>query len=123
MTRGPWDLREAQIRIVRRPEGEAPEWVRDAWIGLVIPLVIEHSIETKGSGVLSGPKNRLSEWLYFKLGRGRPTSGYVVYADRAVDILAVTQPEAASWWRREAAYFVRPGAQFVFDLPACEPVN
>jgi hypothetical protein len=120
---GPWDPRPAQVRIVQRPEGEAPEWVRDAWIGLVLPLVIDYPVETKGSGVLSGPKSRLSEWLYFTLGRGRPTSGYVVHADRAVDVLAETQPEAADWWRREAAYFIRQGSQFVFDLPACEPVD
>ncbi len=75
------------------------------------------------SGVLSGPRNRLSEWLYFLMGRGHSARGYVVYADRAVDILAESQPEAALWWRREAAHFVQPGAQFIFDLPACMPLD
>jgi hypothetical protein len=41
--------------------------------------------------------------------------GFSVDAWQAIERLAAHNPEAASWWRREAAPLVRPGAFFVFD--------
>jgi hypothetical protein len=50
----------AAVKIVRPPVGEAPVWVREAWVGLVVPLK-EPSLTTIPSvGVLSGPKSALA---------------------------------------------------------------
>jgi hypothetical protein len=121
--RGPWDERISTVRIIARPEGEAPEWVRDAWIGLELPLVHAGAVETLGFGVLTGPKYRWVESLLCRLGRAQRVCGYVVPADEAVERLAGKSPEAARWWRENAARYTQPGAAFVFDVPACEPFD
>ncbi|RZJ21800.1 MAG: hypothetical protein EON85_15385 [Brevundimonas sp.] len=111
------------IRIVARPDGEAPEAIRDAWIGLELPLVHPEPINTLGFGVLTGPKYRWLEILLCHLGRAQKVSGYVVPADEAIQRLAAKDPAAAMWWKTNAARYITPGAHLVFDLPACEPVG
>jgi hypothetical protein len=42
-----------RIRIVSAPPGEAPQWVREQWIGCELPLVARMAIGTfSGVGVL-----------------------------------------------------------------------
>jgi len=108
------------IRIVRAPIGEAPLWVREAWIGLTLPTR-GHGRWT-GFGVLTGPGSFLGElWACFR-GRGQKVEGFAVDACEAVERLAAHNPEAAAWWRLEAAALVRPGRCFVFDDAACQAV-
>jgi hypothetical protein len=42
---------------IRSPIDEAPEWVRDAWIGVSIPLLIPSRRMVRGFGVLTGPRD------------------------------------------------------------------
>lgn len=35
----PQDFKIHKIRIIKVPSGEAPEWVREAWVGLEIPTL------------------------------------------------------------------------------------
>lgn len=45
------------IRIVQPPAGEAPLWVREAWVGIALPVIRGSSLRNyQGVGVLSGPK-------------------------------------------------------------------
>ena len=108
------------IRIIRRPEGEAPEWVRDAWIGLEIPLACEDQITTTGFGVVSGPRSFIGEWLAVMFGRPKQLRGWCVSADEAVSLLGARRPDAAAWWRREAPHMLGRKRAFLFDAPACE---
>jgi len=48
--------------------------------------------------------------------------GYPVYADRAVEILAKSSPEAAAWWRENAGKIVAPGLYLLFRADECEVV-
>jgi hypothetical protein len=121
---GPWEASLGRIRIVRRPEGEAPEWVRDAWIGIELPLLHPAAIESRiVGGVLTMPKTRLGHWLSVLMGRSRVVSGYLVDANDAVRRLEGRNPTAAIWWRTNAAWCVQPGGQFIFDRPACERIG
>jgi hypothetical protein len=53
---------EMRIRIVKIPPGEAPEEIRKAWVGLVLPLSGFHPCRKSYAGeVLTGPKT----WLAF----------------------------------------------------------
>jgi hypothetical protein len=108
------------IRIVRAPIGEAPLWVREAWVGLTLPAR-SHGRWT-GFGVLTGPRSCLGQLWSRLRGRGQRVEGFSVDAWEAVERLAARNPEAAAWWRREAAALVRPGSVFVFDDAACEAV-
>lgn len=121
---GPWEPRAGRIRIVRRPEGEAPEWVRDAWIGLELPLLAPNPMTCRiVGGVLTMPKTRFGYWLAMLAGRSRLFTGYLVDANRAVQRVEARNPTAAIWWRAHAGASVQPGQGFIFDLPACERID
>lgn len=117
---GPWDAPCGRIRIVRRPQGEAPEWVRDAWIGIELPLLNPEVVTAETYGVLTGPKSRLGHWIGRLTGRVLRKSGYLVDANLAVRLLETRNPTAAIWWRTHAGVVVAPGGEFIFDLQACE---
>lgn len=110
-----------KVRIVRTPEGEAPLWVREAWVGLELPLAHPGEITTETVGVLTGPPSPLGRWWARLRGRPQLTTGYFVLSARAIGILARSQPRAADWWRSNTPRFCDPHELFVFDAPACEP--
>lgn len=109
------------IKIIRRPVGEAPEWVRDAWIGLRIPLAVAGKRRRRGFGVLTGPASAWRQLLMLVMGRAEAFDGYVVDAAHAVDILASYDPNAADWWRQNVPHLLTGSRNFVFDADCCEP--
>ena len=114
-----------QIRIKRTPAGEAPESVRQTWIGLVLPVprVWAGRRKFRVVGVLSGPKNPFSSFLALLNGQLKRKAGYVVAADKAVEILSRHAPEAAAWWRQNAPRSIARGKYFVFAEDVCEVVQ
>jgi len=108
------------VRIVRAPIGEAPDWVREAWIGLDLPLAHPHEISVETGGVLSGPWTTPGYWWAKLTRRLHQTTGWVVHSARAIDLLEATQPEAARWWRVNAPRFCEADGEFIFDSPACD---
>ena len=110
-----------KVRIIRAPIGEAPEWVREAWVGLELPLVHLGEVTVETGGVLTGPRSWLGYWWARLTGRLEVVSGYVVRSDRAIILLSGSRPDAAAWWQTHAPMFCEPGAEFIFDAPACEP--
>ena len=113
-----------QIRIKSVPPGEAPETIRQAWIGIVIPVPprVSRRRTFLGTGVLSGPKNRLGALLAILLGRTHRVTGYMVESKTALELLAASSPEAANWWRDNAPHFFEPGRAFVFSGDSCEEI-
>src|SRR5262245_6131104 len=104
------------LRIEAVPPGEAPQWVREQWVGLALPLVGRQSSPRSvlTSGVLSGPKSVWASVVAMFSGQLRRRTGYLVDTRAAVAILATKSPEAAAWWREHAPRLVRPGRYFVF---------
>jgi hypothetical protein len=49
-------------------------------------------------------------------------TGYVVTGSEAVQLLAESAPEAATWWRENAPHVLQDGYQFVFPAEVCERV-
>lgn len=82
----------ARIRIVRRPEGEPPEHVRDAWIGLVLPTLVDEPFADPSSrGAVS---HRIT-----------PMTGILVSSREAIAALeAAGQTEAVAWWRQNTEH-------------------
>ena len=111
------------VRIISTPPGEAPERVRDAWIGLVLPLAASGQRDIETVGVLSAPKSRLGWFFARLLGRTRQERGYIVDAHQAVELLTPHAPDAARWWRESAASAVQPGQYFVFAAEVCQEVS
>src|SRR6187455_3469002 len=81
---------EMQVRIVQTPPGEAPIEVREAWVGLVLPLregeVGPREILTQG--VLSGPRTYLGHWFARLVRRFKVVHGFCVDGAGAVQVLA-----------------------------------
>ena len=74
-----------QIKIIATPPGDAPEWVREEWIGLTLPVA--ENIPNKRtivSGVLGGPALNIG--------------GYPIRTADAIEILRKKSLEAAKWW-------------------------
>ncbi|HEV7926015.1 MAG TPA: hypothetical protein VGR14_11695 [Verrucomicrobiae bacterium] len=113
-----------QIRIKSIPPGEAPEHIRQAWIGLVIPVPSRFVGRWKGLafGVLSGPKSNVVSWFAALIGFGQRKVGYVVESRVAIDLLAARSQEAADWWRHNASQFTKSGRYFVFAAESCEEI-
>jgi len=111
-------LSPGTVEIVATPAGEAPLWVREAWIGMALPL----SPGPNGGmhevvGVLSlGRRPSLLGRLL--LGRARRRiSGYRVPSAEAIRLLAEHRADAAQWWRTNTD--LTACGDFLFDAPAC----
>ncbi|MFG1348557.1 hypothetical protein [Xanthobacter autotrophicus] len=109
-----------KIIIARRPIGEAPEWVRDAWISLSLPCAAGKPRSCWTFGVLGRPQGILGQIWGVLAGRSVRVEGYPVNAKTAVDLLAETQPAAAEWWRHNTPWFMDGKSYFIFDAAACE---
>ena len=99
----------ARVRVVKTASGEAPDVVRQAWIGLILPVVSGpdgpvHQVKTKG--VVSGEAQGIK-------------AAYLIPTAAALSILAEVNPAAAQWWRENLAYAAtdRP---LVFPVESCE---
>ena len=110
-----------QVTIIGRPDGEAPDWVRDAWIGLRLPLSHPEKRIWRSTGVLTGPRGYLGGLLAMIRGRTDRVPGYLVDARAAIEILARTNPAAAAWWREHAQHLLGEGSDFVFEQEVCRP--
>ena len=109
------------IRIVKTPAGEAPLHIREAWVGLRLPLHPDfpNATSTLTFGVLSGPQNIWMAWLRILLRRAKTETGYIVHAPEAFSRLAEASSDAARWWRENTPHLFRVGATLVFEEGAC----
>ncbi len=101
------------LRIEAVPAGEAPQWVREQWVGLALPLVGRQSSPSSVliSGVVSGPKSAGTSLVAMFRGTLVRRTGYLVETGAAVAILAA---KARRPWRENTPRLVRPGRYFVF---------
>ena len=113
-----------RIRIVRAPAGEAPEEIRQAWVGLELPLSSRHPglARLPGWGVLSGPKTFWRGISHLLFRPKNKISGYAVPGDAALELLAKHAPVAAEWWRQNAPHVAARGQILLFDAQACEEI-
>ena len=113
-----------RIRIRTAPPGEAPQTIRNAWIGVVIPLPAhpyDKACKRYGVGVLTGPKGFLGQLWALITGKCFTWEAYTVDALTAVEALAKTKPESARWWRESTPHLMRPGMKLMFPANVCEP--
>jgi hypothetical protein len=89
------------VKIVQTPSGGAPDWVREAWVGMILPLQPQKvmSDQTVRNVVsLVEVKN----------------NGFSVSAMQAIDTLADRNPKAANWWKTNTRCYSK-GTVFVFN--------
>jgi len=108
------------IRIVNPPAGEAPDSVRAAWVGLVLPIDgPPQSRPRRTIGVVTGPKTFLATIFAMLLGRMKIESGYQVRSAIAIELLSKHAPDAAAWWRENTPHFLQPNRFFIFQDASC----
>src|SRR5207237_5604884 len=94
----------SSIRITSVPPGEAPLEIREAWVGLVLPLYRQRAGAYFTSGVLSRPRGKLGILRHLLAFRYQLQRGYVVSSSAAIGVLEAANPAAARWWRDNAGY-------------------
>ena len=115
----------AKIRIIACPPGEAPPAVREAWIGLELPMPTGPVGGRRGwltTGVISGPTTWWQRMIGILLGRVQMHSGYAVNGLEAVNALALRDPAAAAWWRENCGHLLDGKRRLVFPADVCQEV-
>lgn len=109
------------IRITAIPPGEAPQHIREAWVGVRVPLPLwpSRAKPWRSSGVLTGPRTIFARLSALLSGRFSRREGYAVRVTEAIAALERVRPDAAAWWRENAPHLVRPGKMFVFAAEVC----
>lgn len=103
------------IRIIATPPGPAPEDVRAAWIGLVLPVSPGNPkpIESVPEGILA------NVWSFLMPRHLH----YVVPVDDAILILEKASPGASVWWKQNTPESLGSGQVFLFRVDVCEPIS
>lgn len=99
------------IRIISTPAGEAARSIREAWVGLELPLA-----KTKDQGQELAAMEVLS-W------KQDCTIGYAVEGRAALERLAAHSPEAAAWWRENVPHVLDSLYQFIFPVENCQKLD
>jgi hypothetical protein len=100
------------LRIKGIPQGEAPIEIRRAWVGVEIPLRKSECMpsEHPATGILSGDATGTQ-------------FGYAVSGRVAVKILSAQNPEAAQWWRENAAHVLWWEYPMLFEASVCHQIS
>lgn len=91
------------IKIKSVPMSQAPEWVRRAWIGLVMP--VRHTYKGSSIPILSVKKEELEDW-------------YQVNSSEALDVLKEKNMPAYDWWVKNW-----PSPTFMFNSGCCQLID
>jgi hypothetical protein len=95
-----------KVLITAVPPGEAPDWVRQAWVGLELPFYNPTSGGYVGGVLTRVPTNR---------------KGFCVETETALDILEKKDPKAAAWWRENVSLALLDA--LVFDSRVCQVLD
>lgn len=97
---------EVKIRIISRPDGGAPEYIRDQWIGLVMPA---RTTDSPLANVMT--LQRVTD----------RAGGYEVPWDAAMAALGEKNPSARKWW--ENLNITHHFPALIFTRDCCEIVK
>ena len=99
-----------KIRITCTPPGQAPEAVRELWVGLVMETLGPVDPDAELRGAVDG-----------KVDPNAPNAGgYRVTSDAALDALEAGAPEAAEWWKNMRILRRGSPVELVFSRDVCE---
>jgi hypothetical protein len=96
------------FKIIRIPNGEAPRWVRSAWVGLVLPRT-----SAQAASDITGIFTKQVE------EGSRYQSEYKTTFRTALTVLNEVNPAAAQWWQNEIASKTLKNEFLVFDDLSC----
>ena len=116
-----------RVKIIQAPQGPNPLWVREAWIGLYLPVLSESKLPQrfftfpdKAGYIAEAWKSYLFYFWFLLTGQMQITEGYAISSVRALEILEIVRPDAVAWWKENAPVMLRPGMVFLFDSHSCK---
>ena len=112
---------KGRVRIVAVPMGEAPQWVREKWVGLELPLALRSAHNVHTFGILTGPRSFLAALWRLLTGQSTRRRGYAVEVTAAMAVLERAHPDAAAWWRANAPHLFARKRYFLFREEECRP--
>ncbi len=110
------------IEVVSTPPGHAPEWVRDAMIGIQIKSAHDQTVTMPTINSANAPKTRLGQWLYILQGKAEMRTGYVVHANELLGLLLIKSQAAAEWCLENTPHMAKEGQMFMLDQSCCRKV-
>jgi hypothetical protein len=118
-------LNRAFIKVTDSPPGDAPEPVRQAWIGQILPLGPGETRSRKLLVRKCYQADTTADQLRHLLMRGRKKAHYLVLVDEALAILKKTAPAEANWWYENRPNLIGQAKWFAFAADACrmEPTS
>ena len=111
------------VEIVSPPDGVAPDWVREAWVGLRVPCLEDQPVEMPAVSAVGGPATMLGQLFHALAGRAEKRTGYVVRARDVVGLLSLKDEAAALWWIDNAPHVLDERQLFMFEQACCRPVD
>ena len=117
-----------RIRVLRASSpGDEPAFVREAWVGLVLPLQ-----QGKSQPVVVPPirlplralsfRQRMSR-IFQKQLADQPMPAYIVNAAEGFEVLKRERPEAALWWQKRFPEALSGRYYFRFNAENCEELH
>jgi hypothetical protein len=110
----------ASIRIVDVPDGQAPEHIRRARVGLELPLPAGHPPGPKTYRAVGVLTSRWRKWLRRFLARDRVDQAFLVAGSEAIEVLKKSDPYAAEWWIKNTPHLLQPGRALGFQPHVCQ---
>ncbi|THH37060.1 hypothetical protein E4Z66_08970 [Aliishimia ponticola] len=111
------------VKIVSTPQGEAPEWVRQAWVGLRVPCLEDAPVSMPAVSAVKGPGTVLGQVFSLLRGKTERKRGYLVSARDVVGLLSLHNEAAAKWWLDNVPNVTDPRQLFLFEANCCQPVD
>jgi hypothetical protein len=102
-----------RFRIVTPPPGEAPDEIRAAWVGCMLPVFAttdDSRVSAQVKGILSGQQSERFD-------------GFTAQVIDAVAALERHDAAAAGWWREKIPHLLQPGKLFAFPGWCCALVD
>lgn len=112
-----------QLKIVSRPSGDDPDWVRDAWVGLVLPTVLAQPKSFRSIPVSENSADTFNQIKAIFAGKSFRMLGFPVHGKSAIDILGEANPEAAKWWRENHPSIASGKGFLIFQAEECEIIG
>jgi hypothetical protein len=97
-----------RIEIVSTPSGEAPEWVREAWVGLQF------------RAEKSDPREDRIKKQYGKMNNA---GGWKIKKTKAIRALSKKNKEAAQWFKNKDNVPLWRMSFFIFGTQFCEVIK
>lgn len=116
-------MHHGYVEITACPEGDAPKWVREQWVGMTLELAAKGIHEIEAVGVLSKTQSFWSRLFFGANSSSYCMKAYKIDGAQAVSRLRHVSSEAAEWWHNNVPDTCVPGSVLLFEEEVCRPVE